>query len=285
MIYSKDLKKEFATKKEMFAAIKVEKENIIGLKKAVIKTTDPVLYHVKKLTADKATEDITPLAIGDTIYPVINTCNYFDSHGDVHIPGIWDLSIKDQKNKLYYIINHCLEIGKVISYPKDTLAFVQTVTWAELGLPFSGSTQALIFAAKLTEKTNKDFLVAALDKEDLQNSVRMRYITYMLCIDDDDPDFATEKDNFYKYLPDIANKEDVMNASIYWAVIQGAIEKEGSSVLFGSNDATPILYADPGSTSQKSNDPSEDSQEEEVEIQVEDCTGFNMESLLNIFNN
>jgi hypothetical protein len=247
MPFCKELKRDFATKEEMFLAIKEQKEDIIGLKKASLKFSDPVLFKVKSGGVAKAGEASTELKIGDTIYPVINTTNYFDSHGDVHINGIWDLSVKDQQGKLYYIINHDLEIGKVIGYPRDVVPMVKNMTWAELGLPYAGSTQALIFGVKLTNKSNKDFLAAALDKEDLENSVRMRYIKYVLCIDDSSEGFEQEKANFYKYLPTIANKEEVLDAGYYWAVEQAAIEKEGSAVLFGSNDATPILYEEPKS--------------------------------------
>lgn len=250
-VFCKELNKEFPTKQDMFKAIKANKEAIIAMKKARIKTTDAVNFRIKAENADKAAIEPKDVQIGDTIYPIINTTNFFDSHGDVHLDGIWDISVDQQKNKLYYIINHDLEIGSVISYPKDTVASVISTTWKALGLPYDGTTQALMFASKLTDKTNKDFLAAVMDNEDLQNSVRMRYISYMLCIDDNDPDFAVEKANFYKYLPNIANKEDVMNAGIYWAVQQAAIEKEGSACLFGSNPATPILYTDPADAGQK----------------------------------
>lgn len=250
MPFCKELKQDFDTKKEMFRALKERKEEIIGLKKAATKFTDPVSYRFKATNAEKA-ENESNVKVGDTIYAIINTTNYLDSHGDVHIPGIWDVSVKDQRNKLYYIINHDLEIGKVIAYPRDVEAMVKTMEWSELGLPYTGVTQALIFAAKLTDKSNRDFLAAAMDKEDLQNSVRMRYIKFTICIDDNDSEFAVERANFYKYLPDIANKEDVMEAGYFWAIEQAAIEKEGSAVLFGSNDATPILYTDPGSTNQE----------------------------------
>lgn len=266
MPFCRELKKDFDTKKEMFTALKQEKEIIVGLKKAAVKFSDPVSYHIKGVQTIKADTNTTSLAIGDTIYPVINTCWYYDSHGDVHASGIWDLSVKDQKNKLYYIINHDLEIGKVIGYPRDVEAMVKDTTWAELGLPYTGDTQALIYGVKLTDKTNKDFLAAALDKEELQNSVRMRYISFKLCIASSDPEFTQENVNFYTYLPKIANKEEVLEDGYYWLVEQAAIEKEGSAVLFGSNDATPILYeepkSDPGSTSQDKelkNEPAESS--------------------------
>src|SRR5579862_6943684 len=100
MPFCKELKKDFETKKELFTALKANVKEISGLKKAAIKFSDPVSYRIKNTNASKA--EATQLSVGDTIYPVINTCWYYDSHGDVHASGIWDLSIKDQAGKLYY---------------------------------------------------------------------------------------------------------------------------------------------------------------------------------------
>lgn len=249
MIFCKELNQEFATKAEMFAALKLNAEKIIGLKKASIKESDPIGYVVKGDTtkADGNTE----VGIGSTIYAVINTTNWLDSHGDVHLNGIWDNSIKDQKNKLYYIINHDLEIGSVIAYPKDVEAYVEPLQWGQLGLNYSGDTQALMFKVLLTESANKDALNAIIGQHAIQNSVRMGYVSMTLCIDDPSDDFKQEYANFYKYLPIIANKETAIEQGYFWAISEAKIVKEGSAVLFGSNESTPILYNDPADAGQK----------------------------------
>lgn len=247
--FCKELNKTFDTKAEMFAEIKANKDRIVGIKKAAYKDTDWVCLSRKGGETTKA--EAQTVKIGDYVYPIINTTNYYDSHGDVHLDGIWDLSVKDQRNKLYYVINHDLEIGKVIAYPEDVLAYVETLSWSDLGLPYIGTTQALIYKVLLTEAGNKDAINGIIGKKPFQNSVRMGYIDMILCIDDPSPDFAQEYANFHKYLPIIANKEEVIASGIYWAISQGKIVKEGSAVLYGSNDATPILYSDPASTSQK----------------------------------
>jgi hypothetical protein len=254
MIFCKELNKEFATKAEMFAELKANRDKIIGLKKAAIKNSDPVSFAVKGSSTIKATaEDSAPVAIGSHIYAIINCTNWLDSHGDVHLDGIWDQSVKDNKGKLYYIINHELELGKVISYPDEVVPSVQNLTWTDLGQPYAGNTQALMFDALLTEASNKDAATAIIAKKAIQNSVRMQYIDIILCIDDSSDDYKQEYANFYKYLAVIANKQDAMDAGYFWAVAQAKIVKEGSAVLFGSNEATPILYTDPGSTSQDNN--------------------------------
>lgn len=253
-IFCKELNKEFPDSREMFKALKANADTIVAFKKARMKFTDPVNFLVRSEEETKAeSPDPKKVGIGDYIYPVINTTNFLDSHNDVHIDGIWDVSIKDQKNKLYYIINHDLEIGKVVAYPNNVEAFVKTMTWEQLGQPYTGKTQALIFKVLLTEATNKDALYAFMENAPVENSVRMRYISTTLCINDDSPDFKQEYENFYKYLAVIANKDDAMDRGYFWAVTEAAIHKEGSAVLFGSNEATPILYTDPQSSSQDDN--------------------------------
>lgn len=280
MIACKELNKIFATKQEMFAELKANKEKIVGLKKAAYKFSDPASFVYKSKDAKKAEGEVEAIGIGSYIYPVINTTNYLDSCGDVHLDGIWDVSVKDNKGKLYYIINHELEIGKVIAYPLDVEPSVVTMEWSELGLSYTGKTQALVFKVKLTEATNKDALGAIIAKAALQNSVRMQYIDMILCIDDASDDYKQEYENFYKYMAVIANKQDAMDAGYFWAIPQAKIVKEGSACLFGANDATPILYSDPANTSQKNDpDPSDDNGDD---IDIDDCT-FSLGSLLNIF--
>jgi len=260
MIFCKELKKEFEDKQQMFAALKENRELIQAAKKAAIKFSDPVSLVLKNKEATKA-ESEQAIGIGSKIFAVINTTNWLDSHGDVHIDGIWDVSAKDQNGKIYYIINHDLELGKVIAYPGFDMSLPK-LPWSDLGLNYPGTTQALIFEPTLTEATNKDALYAIVQKEAIQNSVRMQYISMTLCIDDDSDDFKQERENFYKYLPVIANKQDALDAGYFWAITEAKIYKEGSAVLFGSNESTPILYSDPaqaGQNKQQKEEPAESS--------------------------
>lgn len=261
-VFCKELNKEFADKKARNIELKKNAAKIIGLKKATLKNSDPVFFRGKSGDAEKAEGDDVSVGIGSIIYPVINTTNFLDSHGDVHIDGIWNLSVKDQRNKLYYLIDHYLAIQNVIAYPDDVVASVKTLSWSDLGEEYVGETQALVFTVKLSEASNPAALAAIAAKKPIQNSVRMRYISVTLCMDDTGDDFKQEYANFYKYLAVIANKDDAIEAGYFWAVTEASIEKEGSAVLFGSNEATPILYSDPGSTSQENNKnrPAESSQ-------------------------
>lgn len=240
MIHCKELNEQFPDTITMFAALKANKETIVSLKKSAVKNSDPVSLSIHKPVMKAAS---TALGYGDYIYPVINTTYYLDSHNDLHVDGLWNKSAKEQSGKTYYVINHELEIGKVISYPKEVEIMVKQMPWTDLGLTYEGTTEALIFKAQLTEKTNRDAFLAFQAKEDIQQSVRMQYVTIDLAVNDNSPDFEEEKAIFDKYFPRIANKTVALDRGYFWAVTEAKISKEGSAVLFGSNDATAVLYS------------------------------------------
>lgn len=252
---------------EMFFALKANADKIISIKKAAIKDSDPVEYFFResKEQVTKAAEPTLLKAVkdGDTIYPVINTTNWYDSHGDVHLDGIWDTTIQQQKGKLYYAINHELKIGSIISYPNEVEPMVKSMNWHDLGENYDGQTQALIFAVQVTDKSNKDAKKAIKAGVPLQNSVRMQYEKMVLCVDSTAKGLEQERMNFYQHLPKIANKEEVMAAGYYWGIQSAKIVKEGSAVLAGSNRVTPILYTDPSNkqSKQETEPPAESSTE------------------------
>lgn len=238
----KDLKgKSFETKAEMFSALKESKAEIIALKKSAIKFSEAVSLVVKEDGTAKQ-ESSAKLQYGDFIFSVINTTLYLDSHSDVHINGIWDKSVEAQQGKVYLIINHDLSLGNVVAYPKDVTMMVKTLPWSQLGKSYEGETQALIFKAKMTEKANSSAYMAYRDGEDIQHSIRMQYVKLELAINDEGERFSEEKVVFDKYIDQIANKAVAMEQGFFWAVTEAKIYKEGSAVLFGSNDATPTLY-------------------------------------------
>lgn len=249
MIRCKELNKTFTDKKGLFSALKAAKQELIAAKKAVIKNSDPVLAGMSFISTKKGS---TPkeISFGDYVYPVINTINYLDSHKDMHLWGIWDKSAKEQNNKVYYLINHDLSIGKVISYPRDVEIMVKEMSWKDLGFNFSGKTQALIFKAKLTEQSNKDAYDAIKAGESIQNSVRMQYVRMDLAINSNDKDFREEKTVWDKYSPNTVNKE-ALGEDYFWAVYEAKIYMEGSAVLFGSNESTPVLFTEPKAVNKK----------------------------------
>jgi hypothetical protein len=241
MIFCKELNQNFPDHASMYRALVANKAAIISLKKAAIKTTDPlgVRLHVDEAMKEAAG---VSLSYGDYVYPVINTTNYLDSHNDLHIDGIWNKSVKEQQGKIYYIVNHDLALGKVISYPKEVEMMVKEITWKSLGKPYEGMTQALIFKSRLTEKSNRDAYLAFRDGEEIQQSVRMEHVNIDLAIDSDEKDLTREKAMYDKFLKVMVNPEVAKERGYFWIVSEAKIYKEGSAVLFGSNDATGVLY-------------------------------------------
>lgn len=244
MIRCKEIPREFQSLKAMYQALKINKQQLIDKKKSAIKFTDDVSFHIIG-SAEETKGEVKELATGDYVYPVINTTNYLDSHGDVHLNGIWDKSVTDQKGKIYYIVNHDLSLGKVISYPDEVEMMLKMMDWKELGKNYAGQTQALVFKAKLTDSSNDDAFKAFKNNRPIQNSVRMVYVTLDLAINDGSSDFKNEKRNWDKYYPLIANKEVADERGYFWPIMEAKIYKEGSAVLFGSNDATNIQYEEP----------------------------------------
>jgi type VI protein secretion system component Hcp len=239
-IYCKDLKQEFATKQDMFTALKASKEELIGLKKSQIKRSDDISYAFKN---DVAVKDDTQevLQIGDTVKVAMNTTNYFDSDRDVLIDGSWNRTAKEQNGKTYHVADHELKMGNIVGYPKDVSISVENIEWSKLGKDYSGSTDVLIFNTKLTDKTNNDVFMAYRDGEKVEHSIRLVYVRIKLAFDSDDPKDKEEKAAWDTYYEKIANKEDVDEVGYFWAVTEAKIYKEGSTVLFGANDATPQL--------------------------------------------
>lgn len=245
-IYCKELNQWFESPKLMLKAMADRCDELVEIRKSAVKFSDPTGLTI--IGKDNATKELAPkevISFGDVVYPVINTTNYLDSHMDVHIPGLWKKSIKEQKNKTYLIINHDLQVGKVISQPKDVEPFTQLMPWKELGANFEGETEALIFKSKLTERSNADGFNAYKFGDPVQHSIRMIYDKMYLCIDpgkDDDAETASFNENWEKYITQVVNEDIAKRKGYFWAITEARIFKEGSMVLAGSNDITPTLY-------------------------------------------
>jgi hypothetical protein len=285
MIKCVTLNKEFPTHAEMFAALKANKVEILALKKATIKNSEGIFISpdrvLKNLAKNGATDKGEPIEYkgdSDYIYPVINTTNIMDSHKDVHLDGIWDKSIPEQKGKIYYAINHKLEIGSIIAYPKDVEIFAKTFTFKELGSELEGSTQALIYKVRKADYGNKDGLSAIENKLPVENSVRMQYVKVELCINDSGENYKEEKVSYDKYISNVANKEEAEKDGYFFAVKEAKIFKEGSLVLQGSNSVTPVLYAsEPDKSTHESK-----TQDEETEDATKQAAKFLNEFYKNI---
>lgn len=173
------------------------------------------------------------------VAPVINTTNWYDSHGDVHIPGLWKKSISDNKRNGFYLLDtHGRHFQDVIA--EACPAATKTMSWKELSLDIPGTTEALMFTG-IIEKARNEYMFDQYEKGYVKNhSVGMRYIKMLTCIDDDD--YPVQKENWDKYIKEVANREEAEESGYFWAVLEAQIV-EGSAVLFGSNGITPNTEA------------------------------------------
>lgn len=194
---------------------------------------------------------------------VINTTKIMDSHSDVHLDGIWNQSLSQQKN-LYLLQEHKMTFTNIIT--DKVKAKVKSLDWSELGANFEGKTQALIFSAEV-DKDRNEFMFEQYAKGFVKNhSVGMRYVKLELALDSESKYDKEEKEVWDKYISEVANKEDAENQGYFWAVSEAKII-EGSAVPIGSNKITPVLSieekaADNGTLN---NEPSGDTQNESTD--------------------
>jgi len=231
--------KEFPTKEKMFKWLKENKEAIILERKSESKT--------KTLTGILGFVDVKnntvkgiPNMDDDYIYPIISNTNYMDSHKDVHITGSMTKTAKDQNHKVYYLADHQLKMDGIIATPKNVEVILQELKWSELGRNYEGMTEALIFKVKKDEIINDKFKQLIDKGEDLQNSIRMQYLKLTVGFNSEEKEYKEEKAVWDEVYPSIVNKEVADEDGYFFAVKELKLHLEGSAVLFGSNDATPI---------------------------------------------
>jgi len=226
---------KFKTKDDLFKFLITNKNHLIDEKKHGIKRADAISFnyiHEKDVASKSVVDDLLSKDEIE-VKAVINTTNLMDSHHDVHIDGLWNKSISEQK-RTYHLQEHNMSFDHVIS--TDVKASTKKMTWKELGFDFDGTTEALIFDSKVMKSRNP-FMFEQYAKGYVDNhSVGMQYVKLALCIND--ADYKEEKTNWDKYIDRVANKEDAEKSGYFWAVTEAKL-MEGSAVLAGSNWATP----------------------------------------------
>jgi hypothetical protein len=244
--------KVFSSKKELFKELRENVNTIIAVKKATVHKSIEKGYASswlisKDYDAAKAAMEMK----ADFVYPVINTTNYYDSHSDCHFPGIWSKSIKEQQGKLYYVCDHEVKTNTIIAWPEDVEAMVKTIPWTFLGRDYPGNTEALIYSISKANIKNSIAKEIIENKRPVQNSVRMQYVTIKMGMDSDAKEDIKFKEYFDSRIGQIANKEAAMEAGFFFGIEEAKIVLEGSMVIHGSNDATPILQIQVQSDSTK----------------------------------
>ncbi|MFT5450533.1 MAG: nucleoside 2-deoxyribosyltransferase [Enterobacterales bacterium] len=236
---------EFETKQELFTHLRDNHDRLIANKKAIIKTTDTV--EVSDFTSNQAKDSATKLEASYSwmkegyVYPIINTTNYFDSHSDVHSDAIWNKSAKDKNGLIVWDSNHELKIGSEVAFAPDVNIVLKSLKFSDIGYDSPKTTNALIFEVAKVNIVNSS-VVNRIDKNiPTQHSVRMRYVKIEFAMNSDEKGDEKYLANYNKYIKTIANQDKAEAQGYYWIVLEAEIVAEGSSVVNGSNDITPML--------------------------------------------
>lgn len=238
---------KYATQEQLFKFLKDNKSALKAQKKLAIKHADAVAFSPDKCglalvgkgtdkavsTAEIMERDVLNVRL------VINTTGILDSHGDVHIKGLWKRSLKQDKTR-YLLQEHRNSFDGVIS--DNVKAYTRNYTLEQLGYidSYSRTVEALVFDAEI-HKDRNHFMFEQYGKGYVkQHSVGMRYINLELAVNSDDSYFSEEKEVWDKYIDQVINRDDAEKQGYFWAVTEAA-EHEGSAVLFGSNPVTPTI--------------------------------------------
>lgn len=194
---------------------------------------------------------------------IINTTNVIDSHMDCHIPGIWNKTLSENKI-LYLLQEHEMEFEKIISDSVNDsfTASAELIQWRKLGYPYNGKTEALVFDVQIKKEVNEFMFDLYKKGRVLNHSVGMRYVKLFLCIDSNEAYYSAEKEAWDKYYPQVMNKEIADEKGYFWAVTEAKVI-EGSAVVKGSNEYTPVMEIEI-----EKNEPLEDTQKNEPTEEV-----------------
>ena len=243
-IHIAELNKTFTNKEELFKALKDNEQKIISLKKATVyKSAEKGQFASGSLNASEIKSDFDWMKKG-YFYPIVNTTNYYDSHGDVHFPALWNKTIKEQSGRIHYVLDHELKVGSVIAWPDNVGLMLKPITWSAVGKDYPGTTEALILEVAESDIVNQDAKSVYSAKRSVQGSVRMSYVTIKLGINSDAKEYVENKAYYNSRINEIANRQDVEDAGYFFGIEEAKLIKETSMVLFGSNDATSIVYPD-----------------------------------------
>ncbi len=251
MIHCKALNRDFENKTEMFKVLRIEKDEIISLKKKMIQKSyeKGISVIAKVLDISKLSEQVKAIKFDDRHYYIaVNSTRILDGHDDLHLDPIWNVTVKAQQGKNYLVDTHVLSIGTTIARKENIEMLVAKVPFSMIGKPYKGNTVILIYKIpkdKIIHEKAKEWLDSG---DDIEASVRMQYVTIDFAMDSDEKGDETWKRNFDKYHKMIANKEEFEEEFgeifFFWAVSEAKNINESSLVLFGSNSSTGQIIED-----------------------------------------
>lgn len=246
----------------LFSFIRANKSILMAQKKSQMKRADAVCYNAipyrdnsEKSASSEQTEGILKNST------VINSCYWFDSHDDVHLPKIWNKTLKE--NKLLYLLQeHKLQFDKIIT--DELKAYTKNISWRDLGVNIDGETECLVFDNTIYVERNK-FMFDQYAKGYVKNhSVGMRYVSMDIAFNSKSPDFVKERELWEKHIDFIGNRKAVEENKYFWAISEAQLI-EGSAVPIGSNIITPTLESNKNTLFE----PVQSTQKKPLDIQIQ----------------
>ena len=109
----------FESKSELHKFLVENKGFHLAQAKMMIKEADAFLglaapYREAPFSASKAEGQATGKENEITVKAIINTTNVIDSHKDLHIPGLWNKTLKENK-RIMHLKEHSRKFEDVIS--------------------------------------------------------------------------------------------------------------------------------------------------------------------------
>jgi histidinol phosphatase-like enzyme len=227
--------KKFTDKMDQTRFIKENIKALSAMKKAEYKTFSDV---VLKDGFDRSNyipeiEDIT----GDYILvkAIINTTGVIDSHLDLHLPKIWNKTVKDNPTNPV-LKQHERMFESVIDNKGRN--FNQNMNFKDIGVDIDFEMQANLNEFVVSKSNQPLMFEKYASGEVTQHSVGMMYVDYDIAYYDETS--QKEMDFFNETLKQCINPEIAEEAGVVW-VIREAKKREGSPVVFASNPLTPTL--------------------------------------------
>lgn len=259
---------KFENKKERIDYLVKNKAELIEIKKNAIKCSDNIITPkevefeggVTKalLTNHKDNEEAG--VIKRTI--IGNTYNWLDSHGDVHLNGVFAKSINERKGRINHYHDHLNQLTAKVG--RFTDIYEKRIRWADLGIEKTGYTQALLADSEISKELNHVVYSMYKSGEIDQHSVGMIYTKIALAVNDEE--YKEEMAEWNKHIDKIANSDEAIERGYFWAIYEAKLI-EISAVPEGSNSLTPTVN---NATKEIHSDdePSSDTHKDEPKIQL-----------------
>lgn len=259
--------KTFESKEHLFKSLIDNKELLIKEKVSQIYKSfeKGTTLNISQENIVKALETNKAFKMdSDYYYFAVNSSNVLDSHGDLHVKGNWDKTVKEQQKKVYLVFDHQLKRSEIIAMKEDIELLTAEIPFSLIGKDYEGDSYVLIYKVaknKIANKEAKEWLESGYSFE---ASVRMQYVKIELAINSKDKGSEKEKAVYDKYIGQIANAKEFKEIDYFWIVVEAKNVSESSLVMFGSNSATGTIQENKEAVIDTSinTEPSNDTQEQ-----------------------